>query len=172
MRVVSNTSPLSNLPIIGRLDLLRRRYHRILIPSEVASELAALSHPPGSWSIQSASSQGWLVVTETTRRAAVPFPLDSGETAAISLALSVKADVLLIDEKRGRAAARSLGENPRTSGPRQAVNLSLCLETNWPRALPQRRGAGPRLASIRLYGFRIRKNRSGPSVSFQNGDTC
>jgi len=26
MRVVSNTSPISNLAIIGRLDLLRRRY--------------------------------------------------------------------------------------------------------------------------------------------------
>ena len=30
MRVVSNTSPVSNLAIIGRLDLLKQRYHRTL----------------------------------------------------------------------------------------------------------------------------------------------
>jgi hypothetical protein len=33
MRVVSNTSPVSNLAIIARLDLLHRRYGTIYIPS-------------------------------------------------------------------------------------------------------------------------------------------
>ena len=110
MRVVSNTSPLSNLAIIGRLELLKRRYPVVLIPPEVASELSALSHPAGCSQIQSALAQGWLRVEQTvTRQPALPFPLDPGEIAAIALALAVTADVLLIDEKRGRAVARASG---------------------------------------------------------------
>ena len=46
MRVVSNTSPISNLAIIGRLSLLRQRYGRVAVPPEVARELRALSHEP------------------------------------------------------------------------------------------------------------------------------
>ena len=32
MRAVSNTSPISNLAIIGRLSLLRQRYGRVVVP--------------------------------------------------------------------------------------------------------------------------------------------
>jgi len=39
---------------------------------------------------------------------ALPISLDSGETAAIALALALKADILLLDEKRARLAARGL----------------------------------------------------------------
>ena len=58
MRVVSNTSPLSNLAIIGRLDFLPRRYGVIAIPPAVAAELAALSHPEGSARIALAMAEG------------------------------------------------------------------------------------------------------------------
>ena len=40
MRVVSNTSPLSNLAVIGRLELLQHRYGTVCIPPAVAQELA------------------------------------------------------------------------------------------------------------------------------------
>ena len=48
MLVVSNTSPVSNLAIIGRLDFLRWRYAVVRIPPAVVGELAALSHVAGS----------------------------------------------------------------------------------------------------------------------------
>lgn len=44
MLVVSNTSPISNLAIVGRLEFLRRRYALVRIPPPVADELAALTH--------------------------------------------------------------------------------------------------------------------------------
>src|SRR4051794_1829940 len=111
MRAVSNTSPLSNLAIIGRLDLLQRRYGVVRIAPAVASELAALSHNAGRERIEAALSAGWLVV-EKLEQASPPqlsFPLDLGETEAISLARQLKSDVLLMDERRGREAARQFG---------------------------------------------------------------
>jgi hypothetical protein len=45
MRVVSNTAPLSNLAIIGRLDWLKLRYGTVRIPRAIAQELSVLSHP-------------------------------------------------------------------------------------------------------------------------------
>ena len=46
MIVVSDTSALSGLAIVGQLALLRTLYGQIVIPSEVASELR--SYPLGT----------------------------------------------------------------------------------------------------------------------------
>jgi hypothetical protein len=110
MRVVSNTSPISNLAIIGRLDLLRWRYRVVRIPLGVAAELSALSHPAAKAQITAALAEGWLVAEEAPSASPeLPFPLDAGETQAIGLALATQADVLLMDERRGREAARRHG---------------------------------------------------------------
>ena len=47
MIVVSNTSPLTNLAAIGRLDLLPQLCLRIIIPAAIERELSALGagHP-------------------------------------------------------------------------------------------------------------------------------
>jgi predicted nucleic acid-binding protein len=42
MLVVSDTSPLSNLAIIGRLDLLRQQFQIVRMPGGVTRELSAL----------------------------------------------------------------------------------------------------------------------------------
>jgi hypothetical protein len=111
MLVVSNTSPISNLAVVGRLEFLRRWYAVVRIPPAVADELAALTHPAGSLRIKTALSDRWLVVEPLDGMALLklPFPLDRGETAAILLARQLKADVLLMDEKRGRQTARDSG---------------------------------------------------------------
>ena len=107
MRVVSNTSPLSNLAIIGRLDFLKQRYGVVRIPAAVAQELSALSHPAAKADIEAALREGWLVVENAPPvPPPLPFPLDPGEVQAIALVLAIGADVLLMDEKRGREAAR------------------------------------------------------------------
>jgi predicted nucleic acid-binding protein len=111
MLAVSNTSPISNLAIIGRLEFLRRRYAAVHIPSAVSDELRALTHPFGLKCIQAALSERWLVVEPLGASVSqpLPLPLHRGETEAILLACQLKADVLLMDEKRGREAARQRG---------------------------------------------------------------
>lgn len=110
MRAVSNTSPLSNLAIIARLDLLKRRYGAVRIPPAVADELSRLSHAAARARLDGARNEGWLIVEKLSDPLSpLSSPLDLGEHEAIALALTLRADVLLMDEKRGRAAARQAG---------------------------------------------------------------
>jgi uncharacterized protein len=111
MLAVSNTSPISNLAIIDRLEFLKQRYKTIHIPQGVADELKALTHVPASKRLQASFSEGWITVEPLSVRSPQPLPfvLDRGETDAILLACQLKADVLLMDEKRGREAARRQG---------------------------------------------------------------
>ena len=62
MRVVSDTSPVSNLAIIGRLDLLRRLYGEVIISPSVADELSRLYHAEGRAAVVAALSAGWLKI--------------------------------------------------------------------------------------------------------------
>ena len=114
MRVVSNTSPLSNLAIIGRLDLLLARYGRVIIPPAVAAELQALTHSGGSAAIHEAIRAGWLLIEPLPAKneaARLRDALDAGEAEAIALGAATGADVLLLDERRGRFFARQFGLN-------------------------------------------------------------
>ena len=47
MIVVSNTSPIDNLAVIGRLDLLQQRYEQVVIPHAVYHEITVIGdgHP-------------------------------------------------------------------------------------------------------------------------------
>jgi len=110
MRVVSNTSPLSNLAIIGRLELLRERYGRVVLPPAVKAELDALSHNAGAVLLRAALAAGWVVV-DPLPPGAPPFPerLDPGETEAVWLAEASRAEKLLMDDRLGRELARQRG---------------------------------------------------------------
>jgi uncharacterized protein len=82
----------------------------VRIPPAVAKELSALSHPAAMDRIAAALAEGWLAVESPSGSSPnLPFPLNAGETEAIALALAVQADVLLMDERRGRQAARHNG---------------------------------------------------------------
>lgn len=114
MRVVSNTSPISNLAIIGRLDALFLQFGKVRIPAAVCRELARLEHHAGKQVIDVALSQEWIQVeAETTSNLArnLASSLDAGEAEAIALASETGADLLIMDESAGRAAARNLGIN-------------------------------------------------------------
>lgn len=110
--VVSNTSPLMNLAIIDRLDLLRQIYGIIHIPEAVWNELAIQGRgKPGSEAIASAT---WIQKHAVQNRhlvIALRQQLDVGESEAIALALELEATLLLIDEAEGRRIAASYNLN-------------------------------------------------------------
>ncbi len=109
MRVVSDTSPLSNLAIVGRLDLLKWRYGVVLIPPCVENELAALSHAEGKSAVESAKANGWLKVCALPPGRPLEAALDPGEDEAIRLWRDLPADKLILDDSLARKIAREMG---------------------------------------------------------------
>jgi predicted nucleic acid-binding protein len=112
MRTVSNTSPISNLAIIGQLDLLREQFGKVWIPQAVFAESDSIAHVRARQLILQAIENGWLLVHEAADIHVVNLLLSDlhrGEAEAIALALEMKADLLLIDERDGRRVARESG---------------------------------------------------------------
>jgi uncharacterized protein len=111
MLAVSNTSPVSNLASIGRLELLKSQFSEVLIPSAVAQELAAHPDPTTIAAIDSALRQ-WIRIVppqDTPLYRMLRRQVDSGEAEAIALAADLKADIVIIDEQEGRVLARQAG---------------------------------------------------------------
>lgn len=102
MIIVSDTSAITSLLQIGRVEILTQLYQEVVIPSEVAVELRRY-HPalPGFIRV--------LQVTDVARFRQLRAELDAGEAAAITLMLEGKGDLLLIDERRGRIIAQREG---------------------------------------------------------------
>jgi predicted nucleic acid-binding protein len=111
MRWVSNTSVISNLAVIGELELLRAECGRVSIPAQVKAELMRLTHAKGKRTVEDSMNEGWLEVigVDATEYETITEWLHEGESAAIALALRLGADRLLIDEAAGREEAESLG---------------------------------------------------------------
>lgn len=111
MLVVADASPLIFLGRLGLLDLLPSLYGRVLVPEAVFREATrGGENLPGSTAIRVAD---WIEVvpgeSDPDLRQALEEQLDKGEAAAIALAQSVEADLLLIDERQGRRLARRMG---------------------------------------------------------------
>ena len=62
MRVVSDTSPISNLAIIDRLHLLRKQFGELSIPDAVEAELHNLPDPTALAKVELACQKGWIKV--------------------------------------------------------------------------------------------------------------
>ena len=110
MIVVSDSSPIIYLSWIGRLELLRQLFNDVVVPPTVYNEVAIEgATQPGSNEI---SSIDWIKTSasvSTKLPKSIATELDSGETEAIELAIDVKADYLLMDERRGRKVAEDYG---------------------------------------------------------------
>ncbi len=112
MLAVSNTSPILNLAIVDRLEILRGQFGEILIPDAVLNELKAGEDRPGSQAIREAIVSGWIQTQTPSNESLIQVlkqTLDSGEAEAIALAIELKADWTILDERDGRKIAKSLG---------------------------------------------------------------
>jgi len=110
MIVVADTSPLNYLILLGKADVLPAIYGRVLTPNAV---LVELRHPgaPATVLAWAATPPTWLEIWQIERLdLSLPAQLGAGEREAISLALAIHSDLLLIDERVGReqAEARNL----------------------------------------------------------------
>lgn len=108
--VISNTSPITNLAAIGQFALLHRLYGEISIPKAVWEELHASGQEwPGSLEVDSAPWVYQRIAQNSTLIEVLSRDLDRGEAESIALALELKADLVLLDEREGRRMARRLG---------------------------------------------------------------
>jgi predicted nucleic acid-binding protein len=107
MIVVSDTSPLNYLVLIGHVDVLPAIFSRVVAPPAVLAEMIQAGAPDAvaNWA---SSPPSWLeIITPVTID--MNLPLGLGEIEAISLAKELKADRLLIDERKAFVIARKCG---------------------------------------------------------------
>ncbi len=104
MTVVADTSPVHYLVLIGEIDVLAPLFGRVLVPQTVADELAHAAAPEvvRRWIAQ---PPRWLDVRPDPAPDAALATLDPGERAALSLAVSLGAHRLLVDDWDGRREA-------------------------------------------------------------------
>lgn len=111
MLVVSDTSMLVNLAVIGETRILAQLFQTVIAPQAVRDEFARLVAAETRF-----RGAVWPAWVEVRQPAAIPPALlaergrlHAGECEAIALAIELHADLLLMDEEAGRSAARALG---------------------------------------------------------------
>jgi len=107
--VVADTSILINLCRVGQGHLPVAIFHDVVIPPEVMAEFLRLAgNVPRFTSLKLPA--GIRLQKHSTMVPAVQAAngLDAGESAALSLAVEIQADAILLDERRGYEIARTL----------------------------------------------------------------
>lgn len=110
--VVSNTSPITNLAAVGQFELLHSLFGDVFVSPATLAELEFGGQDwPGAAEVRTSP---WVIqqaVDDQTLVDALRLDLDRGEAEAIALALQLRADLVLLDERPARLAAQYLGLN-------------------------------------------------------------
>ena len=110
MIVVADASPLIAMARIGRLDLLRSVFGRLLVPGAVWREVVeGGGDKAGAADVAAADWIERRAVVDSSLVNLLRHDLGAGEAEAIVLAREAKADFVLMDERLGRSAAHTLG---------------------------------------------------------------
>ncbi len=112
MIVISDTTPLISLLKIGRLDLLEKLFGKVLIPCAVYRELTIDER--FKTEADQLRHKKFIIIQPVKSMDSVSIlkratGLDQGESEAIVLTDEIKADLLLMDEAKGRAVSSELG---------------------------------------------------------------
>lgn len=103
--VISDTSPINYLVLIGEIEILPKLFQEVLIPPAVWREL---QHPktPKLVYAWAASLPAWAKIAAPAHLDQTLL-LDAGETEAISLALERNIPAILMDDRQGWLAAQA-----------------------------------------------------------------
>ena len=112
MIVVSDTTPLISLLKINQLDLLEKLFGEVLIPEAVFNELTVDERC--QLEAQLIRQKEFIAVKPVNNLESVSIlkratGLDQGESEAIVLTDELKADLLLMDEAKGRNVSAQMG---------------------------------------------------------------
>jgi predicted nucleic acid-binding protein len=116
MIVISDTTPLIHFGIIKRLDLLHTMYGEIFITKTVLQEAVTegvTMGKPDAFLIEKEIGK-WIKVDDPkgdVGEICRMYRIHTGEAESILLAQELSANLLLIDERDGRIAAKSAGIN-------------------------------------------------------------
>jgi predicted nucleic acid-binding protein len=104
--IVSDTTPLSELAKVDKLNLLHDIYGKIIIPEEVYQEVTTGTHPAANL-VQIANwiERRTISSSEKVSTLKTITNLGWGECAAMILAEELEADQLLIDDLEARRVA-------------------------------------------------------------------
>jgi predicted nucleic acid-binding protein len=108
--VVSDTSPVSGLYRINHLFVLQRLFGKVILPESVFQELLELRS--FGYDLQEVLTAEWIEIKSAADISAVAHlqnHLDLGEAEAIVIAKELHADLLILDETKGRAIAKQEG---------------------------------------------------------------
>lgn len=103
--VVSDTTPLHYLILVGRETILEKLYGQVFIPPAVLMELSHASAPVqiSNWAT---NPPMWVTVATPALIPGRFDGLDLGERQALALATEIHADLVLLDDKVARRVAR------------------------------------------------------------------
>ena len=112
MIVVSDTTPLISLLKINQLDLLEKLFGEVLIPEAVFNELTVDER--FQLEAKVIRQKEFIAVKPVNNLESVSIlkratGLDQGESEAIILTDELKADLLLMDEAKGRTVSFQMG---------------------------------------------------------------
>jgi len=106
---ISDSSTLIHLSGIGRLELLKVFYEKILITPAVWKEVVEEGvERPGAREIKEAHESGWIEVIAPGNKSVVRLlerELHKGESETIALAIERHAEVIFLDESEARRVA-------------------------------------------------------------------
>ena len=108
--VVANSTPLINLAAIDRLDLLGQLFGGVVVPEEVWQELCSgESAHPTFRAVERSAVVRSATITDRPPYVSLTEHLDDGKAAATTLAVELKAQWLILEEREARATVRRIG---------------------------------------------------------------
>jgi len=112
MNVISNSSPLIALSCINQLTILKQMFKSIIIPDAVYRETVTLNRYEPQRTRIKIASQTFIKVIKPNVHYLFTRNLGDGEKGVINLGLEQQPDIVLLDDKKARNEAISLGLKP------------------------------------------------------------